>query len=189
MSTASSHGPSPRIRGRRSVWWQCWRTSPRRCAAWASCSCRSWRRPVDLSAVQRLTGLFPRIDTKAPAAGDVPQKAAPSTSAAPRITIDEFKRLDLRVAEVVAAEPVPKSKKLLKLTVRLGDETRTLVAGIAEHYRPEAVVGRKVVVVANLEPATLMGVTSNGMVLAGSAGETLALLSLERDLPSGAKVR
>jgi methionyl-tRNA synthetase len=84
---------------------------------------------------------------------------------------------------------VPKSKKLLKLTVRLDDETRTLVAGIAEHYRPEALVGRKVIVVANLEPATLMGVTSNGMVLAGSAGDTLALLALDRDLPPGAKVR
>jgi methionyl-tRNA synthetase len=87
------------------------------------------------------------------------------------------------------AEAVPKSKKLLKLTVRLADETRTLIAGIAEHYRPETLVGRKVVVVANLEPATLMGVTSNGMVLAGSSGETLALLALDRDLPSGAKVR
>jgi methionyl-tRNA synthetase len=84
---------------------------------------------------------------------------------------------------------VPKSKKLLKLTVRLATETRTLVAGIAEHYRPEALVGRKVVVVANLEPATLMGVTSNGMVLAGSAEDALALLTLDRDLPAGAKVR
>ena len=84
---------------------------------------------------------------------------------------------------------MPKSKKLLKLTVRLGAETRTLVAGIAEHYRPETLVGRKVVVVANLEPATLMGVTSNGMVLAGSADDALALLTLDRDLPPGAKVR
>ena len=158
------------------------------------------RRPVLANAVvgrgdergpvERLSGLFPRIDTKAPpAAAGAPADAAPAESATARITIDEFKRLDLRVAEVVAAEAVPKSKKLLKLTVRLGEETRTLVAGIAEHYRPEALVGRKVVVVANLEPATLMGVTSNGMVLAGSAGEALALLALDRDLPSGAKVR
>jgi len=150
---------------------------------------RPWRTPEDLLAVQRLTGLFPRVDTKGPAATAEPAKAGPAAGAVPRITIDEFKRLDLRVAEVLAAEPVPKSKKLLKLTIRLGEETRTLVAGIAEHYRPEALVGRKVVVVANLEPATLMGVTSNGMVLAGSAGDTLALLALDRDLPSGAKVR
>jgi methionyl-tRNA synthetase len=144
----------------------------------------------ELAPVQRLSGLFPRVDTKAPAAAaGAAAGAALAASPIPRITIDEFKRLDLRVAEVVAAEAVSKSKKLLKLTVRLGEETRTLVAGIAEHYRPEALVGRKVVVVANLEPATLMGVTSNGMVLAGSAGEVLALLALDRDLPSGAKVR
>ena len=139
--------------------------------------------------VQRLSGLFPRVDTKATAAPTgAPAGGAPPESPTARITIDEFKRVDLRVAEVVAAEAVPRSKKLLKLTVRLGEERRTLVAGIAEHYPPEALVGRKVVVVANLEPATLMGVTSNGMVLAGSAGEALALLALDRDLPSGAKV-
>jgi methionyl-tRNA synthetase len=139
--------------------------------------------------VQRLSGLFPRVDTKAPAAVAGAPADAALAAGLPRITIDDFKRLDLRVAEVLAAEAVPKSKKLLKLTVRLGEETRTLVAGIAEHYRPDTLVGRKVVVVANLEPATLMGVTSNGMVLAGSAGEALALLALDRDLPSGAKVR
>jgi methionyl-tRNA synthetase len=139
--------------------------------------------------VERLSGLFPRIDTKAPGAAGAPAGAPLAESPTTRITIDEFKRLDLRVAEIVTAETVAKSKKLLKLTVRLGEETRTLVAGIAEHYRPDALVGRKVVVVANLEPATLMGVTSNGMVLAGSAGEALALLALDRDLPSGAKVR
>jgi methionyl-tRNA synthetase len=137
-----------------------------------------------LGAVQRLSGLFPRVDPPAPASS-----AGIPAGRDPRITIDEFKRLDLRVAEVLVAEAVPKSKKLLKLTVRLADETRTLVAGIAEHYRPEALLGRKVVIVANLEPATLMGVTSNGMVLVGSAGETLALLALDRDLPPGAQVR
>jgi methionyl-tRNA synthetase len=97
--------------------------------------------------------------------------------------------VDLRVAEVLAAEKVAKSKKLLKLTVKVGDETRTLVAGIAEHYSPEAVVGRKVVVVANLEPATLMGIQSNGMVLAGSSDNALVLIALDRDLPPGAKVK
>jgi len=84
---------------------------------------------------------------------------------------------------------VPKSKKLLKLTVSLGEERRTVVAGIAEHYEPEQLVGKKVVVVANLAPATLMGIESQGMVLAGSAGQSLGLLILDRDLPPGAKVR
>ncbi|HEX2501497.1 MAG TPA: methionine--tRNA ligase [Methylomirabilota bacterium] len=146
-------------------------------------------RTDQVGSVERLSGLFPRVDTKTPAAASAAEVPAPSAAAGARITFDDFKRVDLRVAEIVAAEPVPKSKKLLKLTVRLADETRTLVAGIAEHYRPDALVGRKVVVVANLEPATLMGVTSNGMVLAGAAGEALALLALDRDLPSGAKVR
>jgi methionyl-tRNA synthetase len=106
-----------------------------------------------------------------------------------RITIDDFSKVELRVAEVIAAEPVPRSKKLLKLTVSLGEEQRTLVAGIAEHYAPADLVGKKVVVVANLEPAKLMGVESNGMVLAGSADGKLAVLTLDRDLPPGAKVR
>ena len=166
-------------------------TSPPRLAA--ARFGRTWRIPEDLAAVQRLTGLFPRVELNrdAPSTGGRAGKTAQGAAAAPgaRITIEDFKRLDLRVAEVLAAAAVPKSKKLLKLTVRLADETRTLVAGIAEHYRPEALVGRKVVIVANLEPATLMGVTSNGMVLAGSAGETLALLALDRDLPAGAQVR
>jgi methionyl-tRNA synthetase len=156
---------------------------------------RTWHRPEDLRRIQKLSGLFPRVDVDKeaarPGASGAPATRGATDATAPtaRLTIDEFKRLDLRVAEVVAAEAVPKSKKLLKLTVRLADETRTVVAGIAEHYRPDALVGRKVVVVANLEAATLMGVTSNGMVLAGSAGDTLALLAPDRDLPSGAKVR
>ena len=106
-----------------------------------------------------------------------------------RINIEDFTKVDLRVAEVVAAEKVAKSKRLLKLTVKVGSETRTLVAGIAEHYEAASLVGRKVVVVANLEPATLMGVESNGMVLAASEGSDLALIVLDRDLPPGAKVK
>ncbi|MGH7267479.1 MAG: methionine--tRNA ligase [Candidatus Rokuibacteriota bacterium] len=147
----------------------------------------TWGRAVSGTRVARGAPLFPRVTAdREPSAGAPP---APAEAAPPRITIDEFRRLDLRVAEVLSAEPVPKSKKLLKLTVKLGDQTRTVVAGIAEHYAPEALHGRKVVVVANLEPATLMGVASNGMVLAGSEGDTLALLTLDRDLPPGAKVR
>ena len=142
-----------------------------------------WGRVAPGTRVTREPALFPRVEAAA-------TPAAPSAApAGPRIGIEEFRRLDLRVALVVDAATVAKSKKLLKLTVNLGDETRTIVAGIAEHYRPEDLRGRKVVVVANLEPATLMGVESNGMVLAGSAGETLALLALDRDLPPGAKVR
>ena len=134
--------------------------------------------------VQKLSGLFPRIDTKiTPSSGELKTETAAS-----RIKIDEFGKVELRVAEVIAAEPLPKSKKLLKLTVSLGQEQRTVVAGIAEHYGPADIVGKKVVIVANLEAAKLMGVESNGMVLAASIGGTLAVLTLDRDLPPGAKV-
>jgi methionyl-tRNA synthetase len=107
-----------------------------------------------------------------------------------RITIDDFMKVELRVAKVLAAERVPKSKKLLKLNVDVGSEQRTLVAGIAEAYEPEALVGRSVVIVFNLQPATLMGVESNGMVLAASPdGGKPVLLSFEEPPPPGSRVR
>ena len=144
-----------------------------------------WGRLAAGTPVQKLSGLFPRVDDRKDAGAGAEKKVAGEPA---RITIDDFGRVDLRVAEVVAAEAVPKSKKLLKLTVSLGEERRTVVAGIAEHYQPEQLVGKKVVVVANLASATLMGIESQGMVLAGSAGDGLGLLILDRDLPPGAKV-
>jgi methionyl-tRNA synthetase C-terminal region/beta chain len=138
--------------------------------------------------VHKVSALFPRIepDKSLSPQGRGQGEATPSTSA--RIPIDDFKKVELRVAEVLAGERVAKSKKLLKLTVKVGEEVRTIVAGIAEHYAPESLVGRKIVVVANLQPATLMGIESNGMVLAASQEGALSLLSLDKDLPPGAKV-
>ena len=106
------------------------------------------------------------------------------------ISIDDFAKIDLRIAEVVACEAVEKADKLLKLTVKLGDETRTVVSGIRKWYEPEALVGRKVVLVANLKPAKLRGIESQGMILAAEddAGN-LDLVGTELDLPSGTKVR
>jgi len=144
----------------------------------------AWGQLAPGTVVQKLSGLFPRIDTKSQA----PAAAQSPVAEGPRIKIDEFGRVELRVAEVVAAEALPKSKKLLKLTVSLGQEQRTVVAGIAEHYAPADLVGKKVVIVANLEAAKLMGIESNGMVLAASIGGKLSVLSLDRDLPPGAKV-
>jgi methionyl-tRNA synthetase len=95
------------------------------------------------------------------------QNQAPGT-AAERISIDQFMNVELRAAKVISAEAVPKSKKLIKLLVDLGTEQRTVLAGIAEAYQPESLVGRTIVVVANLKPAKLMGIESNGMVLAAS---------------------
>lgn len=108
-----------------------------------------------------------------------------------RITIDEFMKVELRVAKVVTAERVPKSRKLIKLEVDLGSEVRVVVAGIAGAYEPEALVGRTVVVVANLKPAKLMGVESNGMVLAASLEGDVPMLVGFGDQPPtlGARVR
>ncbi|HEX6640536.1 MAG TPA: methionine--tRNA ligase subunit beta, partial [Thermoanaerobaculia bacterium] len=116
-----------------------------------------------------------------------------TTQAAPpdlaKITIDQFMEVDLRVAEVRAAERVPKSKKLIKMTVFTGDAERTIVAGIGTKYEPEELVGRKVVIVANLQPAKLMGVESNGMVLAASIDGEPSLLSVDAAVPAGTKVK
>ena len=108
-----------------------------------------------------------------------------------RITIDEFMKVELRVAKVVTAERVPKSRKLIKLEVDLGSEVRVVVAGIAGAYEPEALVGRTVVIVANLKPAKLMGVESNGMVLAASLeGDVPMLVGFGDQSPIlGARVR
>ncbi len=148
-----------------------------------------WGRLVPGTKIRKAPALFPRIESASPFPRGARGQGEGAKVADQRITIDDFSRVDLRVAEVVAAEKVAKSKRLLKLTVKVGSETRTLVAGIAEHYEPATLVGRKVVVVANLEPATLMGVESNGMVLAASEGNDLALIVLDRDLPPGAKVK
>ncbi len=108
-----------------------------------------------------------------------------------RIDLDEFKKVRLVTGRVLAAERVPKSKKLLKLDVDLGSERRQIVAGIAARYEPEALVGRNVVIVANLKPATLMGVESDGMVLAAAVGETgePSLLEVPADVPPGSRVK
>ena len=107
-----------------------------------------------------------------------------------RISIDDFMKVELRVAKVLAAERVAKSKKLIKLRIDAGTEERTLVAGIADAYEPESLIGRSVVVVFNLQPATLMGIESNGMVLAASpdAGKPI-LLGFDEAPPPGTRVR
>ena len=139
--------------------------------------------------------LFPRIEVEkeaAPAKQEKPKtapkqekKAEPAADGV--ITIDEFKKTELRVAEVTAAERVPKTDKLLKLTLSLGEETREVVSGIADVYTAEELVGKHIILVANLKPAKLRGIVSHGMVLAASDGEKLRLL--ETDMPVGSVVR
>jgi methionyl-tRNA synthetase len=146
-----------------------------------------WGELLGGARVEKIAALFPRVEDRKPAAAAAPPAEAGGAGA--RITIDEFARIDLRVAQVLAVEAVPKSKKLLKLRVSLGAEERTVLAGIAEHYAPADLVGKKVVVVANLQPARLMGIESQGMVLAGSTEAGLGVLTLDKDLPPGAKVK
>ncbi|MBM7866362.1 methionyl-tRNA synthetase [Heliobacterium gestii] len=107
----------------------------------------------------------------------------------PEITIEDFAKVDLRVIEVLAAEKVPKTDKLLKLQVKLGDETRTVVSGIAQHYAPEELVGKKLVLVANLKPAKLRGILSQGMILAASKDGVLEALTVTADIPAGSRVK
>jgi methionyl-tRNA synthetase len=106
------------------------------------------------------------------------------------ISIDEFRKVDLRVAKVLAAERVEKADKLLRLQVQIGDETRQIVAGIAQHVSPETLVGKNIVVVANLQPAKIRGLESQGMLLAAEDDSgNLSLLTVEKEMGSGAKIR
>ena len=132
-------------------------------------------------------------DSTAAGANTAPPPS-PSAPVAPagsdRISIEDFMKIELRTAKVLTAERVPKSNKLLKLSVDVGTEHRTLVAGIAEAYEPEALVGRTVVIVFNLKPAKLMGIESNGMVLAASPdGGKPTVVSFEEPPPPGTRVR
>ena len=125
-----------------------------------------------------------------PAAPEVPGAPEKTTGADGRVSIDEFMKIELRVAKVLHAERVPKSSRLLKLRVDAGTEERTIVAGIADGYDPEALIGRSVVIVFNLKPAKLMGIESDGMVLAASPdGGKPTLLGFEAPPAPGTRVR
>ena len=154
--------------------------------------------------VQKGEPLFPRVDISQfiqgekedveKNEGEVVRKKAEVAEAnfepiKEEISIDEFAKIDLRVAKVLSAEKVEKTDKLLKLELEVAGEVRTVVSGIAQHYKPEDLVGRHVVVVANLKPAKLRGITSQGMILAASHGDVLEVLMLDKALPGGARVK
>jgi methionyl-tRNA synthetase len=157
--------------------------------------------PATLRA-QLPSPLFPRLDGKLqqiildkivppdPAAATPAPAPAERAAPLPAIEIDELARLELRVGTVRSAAAVPKTKKLLQLSVDLGEpEPRSIVAGIAEAYTPDQLIGRQVIVVANLEPATIRGVRSQGMILAAGDGQILGLSALDREVPPGTRVR
>ncbi len=118
-----------------------------------------------------------------------PPVEKPEKPADPKIAIDKFLKVDLRVARVLSAERIEGADKLLKLQVDLGTEQRQLVAGIALAYEPEALVGRRIVVVANLKPARLRGVESQGMLLAADLDGKPVLATFDEDVPPGTQVR
>lgn len=119
-----------------------------------------------------------------------PPAEAPPVVETERITIDDFKKVQLKIAKVLTAERVPKADKLLQMTIDVGEsEPRSLVAGIAQHYTPDEIVGRSIVIVANLQPAKIRGIESNGMLLAAEADGKVIVLGPQGDLPPGASVR
>ena len=158
---------------------------------------QQWGRSVSGTVVTKPEPIFPRIEEDkeeeaAPVPAETVAKPAPVAPSAPveggEISIDEFAKMDLRVASVVACEKVKGADKLLLLTVDLGYEQRTVVSGIAQHYTPEELVGKSVVLVANLKPAKIRGIESRGMVLAGTHDNRVILVDAP-GLAPGSKVK
>lgn len=137
--------------------------------------------------------LFPRIQTKkktdAQQNKPTAKQAASPAPIKPLITIDDFAKLDLRVGIVQAAEKIEKAKKLLLLQVDIGNEKRQIVAGIATKYAPEDLIGKEVIIIANLQPATIMGIESQGMLLAAGGKKVLALATFQEEVPPGSTIR
>ncbi len=123
----------------------------------------------------------------APAAAKPAEAAAPPKPAA--VSYDHFAQLDLRVAQIVEAREHPNANKLLLLKIRVGDVEKQIVAGIRGHYEPANLVGRRIVVVNNLEPAMIRGEESNGMLLAASDGTSVVLVQPEREIAAGSRVK
>ncbi|ORX23697.1 methionine--tRNA ligase [Thermoanaerobacterium sp. PSU-2] len=141
--------------------------------------------------VKRGENIFPRIDVEKElkeAEKESPKKAEVKEEAN-YIKIDDFAKIDLRVAEVLEAEKVEGADKLLKLKLKVGDEVRQVVSGLALHYKVEELIGKKLVLVANLEPKKLRGIESHGMILAASNEGKLTVVTLDKDIESGAKVK
>jgi methionyl-tRNA synthetase len=158
--------------------------------------------------IQKASALFPRIESKSKLEGatvsDTPTTSstaasspgpaaagtqAPTTVGPAQVTIDEFQKIQLKTAKVLNAERVPKSEKLLKLQVSIGSEQRQIVAGIGKKYEPESLVGKTIIIVANLKPAKLMGIESQGMVLAAGDSDVQGLATILEEVDPGTKVK
>ncbi len=152
---------------------------------------------LEKTTVKKSDPLFPRIDVEKElesladetAKTADPEKNEKKTESLPQITYDDFAKCEFRLAKVLECEAVPDSDKLLKLQIKIGDETRQIVSGIRTWYSPKEMVGKTIVVVANLKPAKIRGVESNGMLLAVDNGKDLALLAPDKDMADGLQVK
>ena len=150
----------------------------------------AWKGLSPGTALLKSITLFPRIDMKnlkadkkrEPGSGDTVFKVKPE------ITFEEFSKVDFKVGTVVRAEAIPKAKKLLKIEVDIG-ETRTIVAGISESYHPDDLTGKQVLIAANLKPAKIMGIESNGMLLAAVDDQVCAVATFDKKINPGTSVR
>ena len=154
--------------------------------------------PLDVT-VKKGEALFPRIDVEKEieelnsiiknndTESEETKKLREEIEGVAQIGIDDFGKVDLRVAEIKACEPIKKAKKLLKLTVFDGVKERTVASGIAKYYKPEELVGKKIILVSNLKPAKLCGVESCGMILAATCGNDIKVIFVD-DMPAGAKI-
>lgn len=149
------------------------------------------------TAVEKGEALFPRIDMKTEMEAlekleaEMKKAAAPATESEEPdnlITIEDFAKVQMKVAQVLAAEKVEGADKLLKLQLDIGGETRQVVSGIAKQYAPEDMIGKKVVLITNLKPAKLRGIESQGMILAATKGKKLTLVTIDGDIPAGAEI-
>jgi len=145
-------------------------------------------------SVGAATPLFARLDTEkvlaeiAAEQEKAKEEKAENVVTTEQIGIEDFAKVELTAAKIIACEPVPKAKKLLKLTIDDGSKNRTVASGIAKFYKPEELVGKTVILVSNLKPATLCGIESEGMILAADCGDDIKVIFLE-DIPAGSKIR
>jgi methionyl-tRNA synthetase len=155
-------------------------------------SLKQWGKTVPGTSIGKMASLFPRINRETPVAAPIAtpaKKEAPAPEAAAMLDYADFAKVQLRTAKVLEAEKVQGADKLLRLQIEVGTEKRQIVAGIAQYYTPEQLIGKTIIVVANLKPAKIRGVESNGMLLAASADGTLRLLTVDSETPSGAGIK
>ena len=144
---------------------------------------------VDTKVIEKPTPLFARIDVNKFMEEFNKAKEEPKKDEGPKITIDDFAKVELKVGTVLKCEKHPKADRLLVFQIDFGDETRQIVSGIAKFYKPEELVGKQIVAVTNLQPTTIRGVESNGMILSADGGKkTLSVVSVEKAVKNGSKV-